>query len=228
MMIDQLPSEDKRKALDISYFQFKMRLFAFKTLINSIWIWLCAPAYLIPTLMALNGNYWVEILLWTVGSYFMTCIVIFVIGYPIALWYNRVFVKNYWWALGDKVIFVHRGVLSRQLARVPYTRIQNVNWRQSLFERWNGFYRIEIETAGSGRVIAEGVIIGIKDPEPIIREISMHIQSKMVDLDEGDNISPIKAPMVPKSGSISDDDLFHLLQSIDNNLKEIKNILEKR
>lgn len=45
-------------------------------------------------------------------------------------------------------LFVRRGVLSRTTSVIPHTRIQHVDTRSDLLERWLGLARVIVHTAG--------------------------------------------------------------------------------
>lgn len=78
-----------------------------------------------------------------------------------------VYARNYRWEVGDEAVLVHRGLVSRHRARVPYSRVQNVNVAQSALMRPLGLWKVVVETAGSAGPSArpEGVLAGVDDPE---------------------------------------------------------------
>lgn len=78
-----------------------------------------------------------------------------------------VYARNYRWEVGADEVRVRRGLVSRHRARVPYSRVQNVNVAQSALMRPLGVWSVELETAGSAgpKARPEGVLAGVGDPE---------------------------------------------------------------
>lgn len=78
-----------------------------------------------------------------------------------------VYARNYRWEVGADEVRVHRGLIGRHRARVPYERVQNVNLSQSALMRPFGVWSVVLETAGSAgpKARPEGVLAGVDDPE---------------------------------------------------------------
>ena len=89
-------------------------------------------------------------------------------------WYN-----NFSFELEKDGIRINSGVITKSQKYIPYEKIQDLTLRSSFWERRYNLSTILIETAGSsaivykGRVIQrpEGVIPGLKDPQPLMDEI---------------------------------------------------------
>ncbi|MCY3412526.1 MAG: PH domain-containing protein [Candidatus Heimdallarchaeota archaeon] len=149
---------------------------------------------------------------WTFASLALLFFGLTILFLPFARYYYKKKIENYWWSFDDEKITIHHGVFSSNLVRIHYNRIQNINLEQNFFERRDGYYKIKIETAGSARVKAEGLLPGLMDPQEQVdflnSKISLHGISK-------DGLEP----------SISDNQqIINLLNSID---KELKVISEK-
>lgn len=143
---------------------------------------------LIPILVVLSILYiWVYIST-TVGIEFVfwmllyTVIIPFLgINIPVAL-YFKVYVRTFSYeVLGDHILINH-GVFTKTRARIPYTRVQNINIVHGVFDRMFQLYTLKIETAGSsgmasaaashGAIRPEGYIPGLGDPEIIENKIN--------------------------------------------------------
>ncbi|MFX1236520.1 MAG: PH domain-containing protein [Promethearchaeota archaeon] len=93
--------------------------------------------------------------------------------------YLKAYVHKFSYAISeDKIVIIH-GVLTRTRATIPYSRIQNINIVNGVFDRMYKTFTVKIETAGSGPAGAqagalkpEGYIPGLKDPYMIERKIN--------------------------------------------------------
>jgi len=114
--------------------------------------------------------------------YLVFIIVYGIFGTIIALsyLYNRAYVKNFSYIISDEHIIIKHGVLTKIVATIPYSRIQNINIVNGVFDRMFKTYTVKIETAGSssaaasaqqGRIRPEGYIPSLKDPNVIEKKI---------------------------------------------------------
>ena len=101
----------------------------------------------------------------------------FLISYLWAIFYWN----KYQFVLGQERITITRGVIGKRVANIPYERVQNVNIWRGVLDRLFGLYSIQIETAGGSniratggygtRMVAEGSIQGLTNPEPVANYI---------------------------------------------------------
>jgi len=94
--------------------------------------------------------------------------------------YNRAYVKTFSYKISEDHIIIKHGVLTKIVATIPYSRIQNINIVNGVFDRMFKTFTVKIETAGSsataasaqsGHVKPEGYIPGLKDPKIIEKKI---------------------------------------------------------
>jgi len=94
--------------------------------------------------------------------------------------YNSKYVKNFSYKISEDHIIIKHGVLTKIVATIPYSRIQNINIVNGVFDRMFKTFTVKIETAGSsaaaasaqsGHVKPEGYIPGLKDPKIIEKKI---------------------------------------------------------
>ena len=94
--------------------------------------------------------------------------------------YNTAYVKNFSYKISEDHIVIKHGVLTKIVATIPYSRIQNINIVNGVFDRMFKTFTVKIETAGSsaaaasaksGHVKPEGYIPGLKDPKTIEKKI---------------------------------------------------------
>jgi putative transcriptional regulator len=102
-----------------------------------------------------------------------------VIVIPFSLWYLNKYVKLYSYEISENNIIIRHGVFTKKRATIPYTRIQNINIVNGVFDRLYKIYTVKIETAGAsgagggggGNVRPEGLIPGLEDPYIIDNKI---------------------------------------------------------
>lgn len=117
------------------------------------------------------------------GIIILTIIVIsiyFIINF-LKFFYYRAYVRNFQYLISEKFIVVKSGVFTKKKVTIPFSRIQNINIVQGVFDRMFKLYTVKIETAGfggvsssSGIIRSEGYIPGLKDPyhiEKIINQL---------------------------------------------------------
>ena len=94
--------------------------------------------------------------------------------------YNAAYVKNFSYKISEDHIVIGHGVLTKIVATIPYSRIQNVNIVNGVFDRMFKTFTVKIETAGSSAAAAsaqkgvirpEGYIPGLKNPKIIEKKI---------------------------------------------------------
>ncbi len=101
------------------------------------------------------------------------------IAYIIGALYANAWYNNFSFELEKEGLRIFSGVITKTQKFIPYEKIQDITVQSGYWERRYGLSTILIETAGSagyvykGRVInrPEGVIPGLRDPEPIMDEI---------------------------------------------------------
>jgi len=113
--------------------------------------------------------------------------IIFIIAYGIfgtlivlTYIYNTAYIKNFTYKISEDHIIIIHGVLTKIVATIPYSRIQNINIVNGVFDRMFKTFTVKIETAGSsaaaasaksGHIKPEGYIPGLKDPNIIEKKI---------------------------------------------------------
>jgi DNA-binding XRE family transcriptional regulator len=94
--------------------------------------------------------------------------------------YYRVYIKNFYYKILEDHIIIKHGVFTKIVATIPYSRIQNINIVNGVFDRLFKIFTVKIETAGSSAAAAsaqkgiirpEGYIPGLKDPRIIEKKI---------------------------------------------------------
>jgi membrane protein YdbS with pleckstrin-like domain len=71
-----------------------------------------------------------------------------VIGLGLAIVWPPLQYQSWGFRLGEADLYVRRGVLSRTTSVIPHRRIQHVDTRRDLLERWLGLARLVVYTAG--------------------------------------------------------------------------------
>jgi len=132
--------------------------------------------------MAIAGTFlswWITPIEW---MYLMFIIVYGVCGAIILIVYiyNSAYARNFTYKISENHIIIKHGVLTKIVATIPYSRIQNINIVNGVFDRMFKTFTVKIETAGSsaaaasaqkGIVRPEGYIPGLKDPYIIEKKI---------------------------------------------------------
>lgn len=124
-----------------------------------------------PVAIPLSFYFWVIIFAW------LTPIVVFMTLFFI---YETAFVHRFSYKIKENTLLINHGVFTHTKATIPYSRIQNINIVNGVFDRLFKTYTVKIETAGasaaaasaqSGRIRPEGYIPGLKDPTLIGKKI---------------------------------------------------------
>jgi putative transcriptional regulator len=98
----------------------------------------------------------------------------------ISIWYLYQYVKAYSFEVLENNIIIRHGVFTKKRVTIPYTRVQNINIANGVFDRLFKIYTVKIETAGAsgaggggggGYIRPEGLIPGLEDPYIIENKI---------------------------------------------------------
>ncbi|MHA1293112.1 MAG: PH domain-containing protein [Promethearchaeota archaeon] len=94
--------------------------------------------------------------------------------------YLMVYIRRFSFQISEENIIINHGVFTRTRATIPYSRIQNINIVNGVFDRIFKTFTVKIETAGSSAAAAsaqsgiirpEGYIPGLKNPHIIEQKI---------------------------------------------------------
>jgi len=103
---------------------------------------------------------------------------VFILIYTI--WYEFKYVKMFSFEVQENNLVIRHGVFNRVKSTIPYSRIQNINITNGVFDRMYKTFTDKVETAGSSGVTAssqsghirpEGYIPGLKEPNLIENKI---------------------------------------------------------
>ena len=87
--------------------------------------------------------------------------------------YETKYVRNFSYKITEDNIVISHGVFTKTRATIPFSRIQNINIVNGVFDRMFKTFTVKIETAGGsgmaqaaqgGHIRPEGYIPGLKDP----------------------------------------------------------------
>ncbi len=141
---------------------------ALKTLILSILICGGIFGFIWTPLYTENAPDWTFTLLYSILFGFF---VLLNIG---ALIYSIVFTNTFSYSISEQYVRINSGVFTKSKTTIPFSRIQNINLAQGVFDRIFGLHTVKIETAGKsagqqqgGPIRPEGYIPGLKDPSKI-------------------------------------------------------------
>jgi len=104
----------------------------------------------------------------------------FTIIMVIQIWYYTAYVHKFSYKIFEDNIVINHGVFTQVRATLPYSRIQNINIANGVFDRMFKTFTVKIETAGStaaatsaqrGISRPEGYIPGLKEPYIIENKI---------------------------------------------------------
>ena len=107
-------------------------------------------------------------------------IIPFTIIMLIQIWYYTAYVNKFFYKIFEDNIVINHGVFTQVRATIPYSRIQNINIANGVFDRMFKTFTVKIETAGSTAAAAraqkgisrpEGYFPGLKDPHIIENKI---------------------------------------------------------
>jgi membrane protein YdbS with pleckstrin-like domain len=72
---------------------------------------------------------------------------IFIFLFILNYFYQRTYIKRYYYTVTDKLLIIRKGVFAQQEITVPFERIQDVYVDQDLFDVFFGLYDVHISTA---------------------------------------------------------------------------------
>jgi putative transcriptional regulator len=111
-----------------------------------------------------------------------TVLLPYIIGLISGNAYLKAYIDNFSYSFSKENVVINHGVFTKTRATIPYSRIQNINIVNGVFDRMFDLFTVKIETAGSasaaqaaqggGVVKPEGFIPGLKDPHIIERKIN--------------------------------------------------------
>ncbi len=130
--------------------------------------------------------------------------------------------------LDEEGIHMKVGILFRRETNLTYARIQDIHLRSGLLQRWLGLANVQIQTA-SGSAGPELVIEGFKEYEAIRDFLYTRMRGYQVShaaprAAAADAARAVLAPV----GSASDAELVTLLNSIRDELRRTRELLEAR
>jgi putative transcriptional regulator len=117
-----------------------------------------------------------DLFLWLI-IYSVLLPLVFII--PLSICYLNKYVKQYSYEVSENNITIHHGVFTKKRVTIPYTRVQNINIANGVFDRMFKIYTVKVETAGAsgtgggggGNIRPEGLIPGLEDPYIIENKI---------------------------------------------------------
>ncbi|MFX0041475.1 MAG: PH domain-containing protein [Candidatus Hodarchaeota archaeon] len=122
-------------------------------------------------------NFNIVVILLTILFVFITPFIVLMI---IQIWYYSAYVQKFSYKISEDNILINHGVFTQVRATIPYSRIQNINIANGVFDRMFKTFTVKVETAGSTAAAAsaqkgisrpEGYIPGLKDPNIIEHKI---------------------------------------------------------
>ena len=117
---------------------------------------------------------------WFLLMIFYVVLIPYVFYLIFTIWYEFKYVKMFSFEVQENTLVIRHGVFNRVKATIPYSRIQNINITNGVFDRMYKTFTVKVETAGSSAVTAssqsghlkpEGYIPGLKDPTLIENKI---------------------------------------------------------
>lgn len=121
---------------------------------------------------------------WFLWMNFYFVLIPYVIFLVFVIWYEFKYVKMFSFEVLENNLVIRHGVFNRVKATIPYSRIQNINITNGVFDRMYNIFTVKVETAGfsaaasggqSGHIKPEGYIPGLKDPTLIENKIKEHL-----------------------------------------------------
>jgi len=121
---------------------------------------------------------------WCLLMIFYLVLIPYVFFLIFTVWYEFKYVKMFSFKVLENNLVIRHGVFNRIKATIPYSRIQNINITNGVFDRMYKTFTVKVETAGfsaaasgsqSGRIRPEGYIPGLKEPTLIENKIKEHL-----------------------------------------------------
>jgi membrane protein YdbS with pleckstrin-like domain len=181
------------------------------------WISWMLPTTIISGILSITYNE-ITILFYLCLGFFLGVTLLVIV---LVLWWINRYYESFQFELLDEGILIREGVITKNERHIPYGRIQNLNIIRGFIQRRYGIATLMIETAGSAAVAkspsmtAEGMIPGIRDPEPLIQQILPKLGYKR----EG---------IIMGSSTEEKGEELAVLKEINANLKDIRKLIEKR
>ncbi|MBN2156695.1 MAG: PH domain-containing protein [Candidatus Lokiarchaeota archaeon] len=127
---------------------------------------------------------------WAFNTLYLSLAAIFFLLNLIVYVYEIAFWKSFTYRISTQYIRINSGVFTKSKTTIPFSRIQNINIAQGVFDRIFGLHTVKIETAGKsagqqqgGPIKPEGYIPGVRDPtritEIIDQLVDKYTQKKM-------------------------------------------------
>lgn len=85
-------------------------------------------------------------------------------------------VKNTYYVVTNKGVYVKRGVVTKNVQKVGFNKIQNISFSQGVLGNYFGYGNVEISTAGSSGT--QMAFRSIENPKPVQETINRRISSK--------------------------------------------------
>ncbi|MHA1725649.1 MAG: PH domain-containing protein [Promethearchaeota archaeon] len=132
-------------------------------------------------LLLIEPNFTSIIAAWVI--FYSIILPVIIIMIPTSL-YLSAYIRRFSFSIFENEIIIIHGVFTRTRATIPYSRIQNINITNGVFDRVYELYTVKIETAGSsaaasgsqgGAIRPEGYIPGLKEPNVIEQKIREQI-----------------------------------------------------
>lgn len=117
---------------------------------------------------------------WFLLMIFYVVLIPYVFILIFTIWYEFKYVKMFSFEVLENNLVIRHGVFNRVKSTIPYSRIQNINITNGVFDRMYKTFTVKVETAGSSGVTAssqsghirpEGYIPGLKEPNLIENKI---------------------------------------------------------
>ncbi len=143
--------------------------------------------------------------------------------------YHHMEYMSFTYELGEKELFIRQGIFTRDTVVIPYERIQNINTRRTVLERFLGFASLLIDTAGTNPSAAEGLLPGVSNKDQLIREIMGRVETEKARGDILHNGSGASgAPHSPARASGEGPSERQLLADILKEIVQLKEQLQSR
>ncbi len=112
------------------------------------------------------------------GASFSAALLVFVLIFlagPLYAYFHLEYL-SFTFELAPREVIIRQGVFTRETAVIPYERIQNINTRRTVVERFLGLATLVIDTAGTNPQAAEGLLPGVSKKEILVREIMDRVE----------------------------------------------------
>lgn len=110
------------------------------------------------------------------------------IGFVIIGWAYLVR-ENTVYVITDEALYVKRGVVSRDVQRIGYEKVQNTSYSQDFFGKQFGYGHVEISTAGGSGV--EMRFRSVPEPKAVQERVNRHIRGSSTDRTEREGAAAV-------------------------------------